>query len=148
MVTGGPGGSGQSAVFIVAPEVWDLPSPGTDERASEGRHGQGSVANRPAHAARRAGDAGSGLNLRGLREAGLESADLLIATTGLDEVNLVACLLAREIGVRRRIARVHFQDLIEDIAEVELSVLGVDELVNPAEVTVRQLFDMVRRRGP
>jgi len=93
------------------------------------------------------GIAGSGLNLRGLREAGLESADLLIATTGLDEVNIVACLLAREIGVRRRIARVHFQDLIEDIAEVELSVLGVDELVNPAEVTVRQLFDMVRTPG-
>ncbi|MBD3177009.1 MAG: Trk system potassium transporter TrkA [Armatimonadia bacterium] len=93
------------------------------------------------------GIVGSGLNLKALREADLETSDLLIAATDLDEVNIVACLLAREIGVRRRIARVHFAELLDDIAEVELSVLGVDELVNPAAVTVGQLYDMITTPG-
>lgn len=43
-----------------------------------------------------------------LADAGADRADVLVATTGLDEVNLVACQLAqRRFGVRRTVARVN-----------------------------------------
>ncbi|MBQ9779275.1 MAG: NAD-binding protein, partial [Clostridia bacterium] len=39
-------------------------------------------------------------------EAGIEQADLLIAVTGSDELNLLCCLLAKKTGKCRTIARV------------------------------------------
>ena len=44
------------------------------------------------------GVAGNGAVCRTLREAGAEECDLLIALTGSDEVNLLCCLLAKNLG--------------------------------------------------
>ena len=49
---------------------------------------------------------GSGSNLTVLKDAGVADADLFIAATAIDEVNMVACFLAKQIGVRRTVARI------------------------------------------
>ena len=50
---------------------------------------------------------GDGTNVESLREAGIFTADVLIAVTGHDQNNLVACQLAKSyFGVRQTIARV------------------------------------------
>ena len=41
----------------------------------------------------------TGLHLRSIDAAGVRDADVLIACTGSDEVNIITCLLAREIGI-------------------------------------------------
>ncbi len=52
--------------------------------------------------------AGDGDDPSTLEKAGVRSADVVVATTGDDEDNLVACLLARtEFGIRRTLARVN-----------------------------------------
>lgn len=52
------------------------------------------------------GIVGNGINHRILQEAGIASADLLIAVTGDDEKNLLCCVIARKTGHCRTIARV------------------------------------------
>ena len=49
---------------------------------------------------------GSGANAEVLEQAGIAGADLFIAVTDQDEVNLVACLLAHECGTKKIIARI------------------------------------------
>ena len=49
---------------------------------------------------------GSGTDFDLLREAGVKDADLLIAASGLDEVNLVCCAAAKALGVKNSVARV------------------------------------------
>ena len=49
---------------------------------------------------------GSGVNLDILNEAGITDADLLIAVTGSDEMNLLSCLMAKKSGNCKTIARV------------------------------------------
>ena len=49
---------------------------------------------------------GSGAHAETLEEAGVRSCGLFIAVTDIDEVNIVACLLAREYNVPTKIARV------------------------------------------
>ena len=49
---------------------------------------------------------GSGCSLSTLRELNVEGVDLAIAASGSDEVNVVSCLVARELGVKRCIARI------------------------------------------
>ena len=53
------------------------------------------------------GFSGNGASYTILEEADIEHADLVIATTGHDELNLFVCLLARKAGNCHTIARVH-----------------------------------------
>ena len=70
---------------------------------------------------------GSGCSINILRELGARDADLLLAVSGSDEVNTVSCLIGRELGIQRRIARIESRDLAENIRELDPSVLAVDE---------------------
>ncbi|MDL2254575.1 NAD-binding protein, partial [Ruminococcaceae bacterium OttesenSCG-928-I18] len=49
---------------------------------------------------------GHGATRQKLSEAEADTANLLIATTGSDEINLLSCLTARKMGCRHTIARV------------------------------------------
>lgn len=49
---------------------------------------------------------GDGSSQSVLREADLQSADMLIAASAVDEVNILACMMASKLGVKRKIARV------------------------------------------
>ena len=52
------------------------------------------------------GIVGNGASLTVQKEAGVEEADLLIAVTGADELNLLCCLIAKKAGKCHTIARV------------------------------------------
>lgn len=69
---------------------------------------------------------GDGTEFNILRDAGIEHADILIAVTGYDQNNLVACQLARQhFGVPRTIARVNNPKNIQVFKR-----LGVDSVVS------------------
>ena len=69
---------------------------------------------------------GDGTNMSDLREAEIEDADILIAVTGHDQNNLVACQLAKKyFGVSRTIARVNNPKNINVFRS-----LGVDSVVS------------------
>ena len=52
------------------------------------------------------GIVGNGASINTLVEAGIENADILIAVTGSDEMNLLCCLIAQKTGHCQTIARV------------------------------------------
>jgi trk system potassium uptake protein TrkA len=69
---------------------------------------------------------GDGTEINALQDAGIEHADILIAVTGYDQNNLVACQLARSyFGVPRTVARVNNPKNIEVFKR-----LGVDSVVS------------------
>lgn len=49
---------------------------------------------------------GNGASIRVLKEAGAQSADLVIAVTNLDDTNLLCCFIAKKLGAGHTIARV------------------------------------------
>ena len=52
------------------------------------------------------GVCGNGASYDVQKEADVEHADLLIATTSSDEINILTCLVAKKLGVQHTIARV------------------------------------------
>ena len=54
---------------------------------------------------------GSGTDPAALKRAGIEEADLLVAATNKDEINLFSALLARQAGVSKTIVRVESRKL-------------------------------------
>jgi trk system potassium uptake protein TrkA len=89
---------------------------------------------------------GSGCSREVLCQAGAEGSDLLIAVSGSDEVNIVSCLIARELGVPHRVARIESPDLSEEVPHLR-SVLGVDEFINPRRIAAERLHRIVSRPG-
>ena len=65
-----------------------------------------------------------------LREAEVSSADLFIAVTALQSINLTSCFLAKQLGAKKTIARISNTELIEKNG-VDISALGIEELISP-----------------
>ena len=49
---------------------------------------------------------GSGASIRVLQEAGVRGADLVVAVTGSDELNIVCCLIAKKLGAKHTVCRI------------------------------------------
>lgn len=73
---------------------------------------------------------GNGASISMLMEAGVRSADLVIAVTGVDETNLVCCLIAKSLGARHTVARVRNPDYRRD-ADMLKREIGLDMVINP-----------------
>ena len=73
---------------------------------------------------------GNATNPEVLQEAGCLGADLLMAATELDEVNMVCGISARKLGTRHVIVRVRDPEYLSQ-TEFLRSALGIDMLVNP-----------------
>jgi trk system potassium uptake protein TrkA len=85
---------------------------------------------------------GNGASPVTLQEAGAGNADLVIAVSSSDAVNVLAANAAARLGAKRRIARVEDPRLM-----AEAEVLGVDFLIDPVDATARELVLLVQQRG-
>jgi len=90
---------------------------------------------------------GSGAHPHVLREAGIRKADLLVAVTASDEVNLVACLLAKQHGVGRTIARIQSRNLREKDARELRDAMQVDTIIDPDEETAHEIMELLSYPG-
>ena len=73
---------------------------------------------------------GNGATVPVLEEAGVDDADLVIAATAEDELNLLACLIAKRVGARNTIARVRNPEYI-DVMSLVKEDLGLSLSINP-----------------
>ena len=80
-----------------------------------------------------------------LKEAGLESSDLLIAASGVDEVNILACMMASKMGVRRRIARVRNPEYYQPSSILKPQEMGVDLFIHPEEEVIEEIARLLMR---
>lgn len=88
------------------------------------------------------GIVGNGASYNVLQEAGIEKADLLIAMTGSDELNLLCCLIAKKAGSCHTIARVRnpqYNDEIEFIKEE----MGLSMTINPELETAIKMAALI-----
>ena len=73
---------------------------------------------------------GNGASLEVQREAGVDKSDLLIGATSSDELNILACLVAKKIGAGQTIARVKNPEYSEQLHFIK-DELGLSMTVNP-----------------
>ncbi len=81
---------------------------------------------------------GNGATLPVLKEAGVPGADLVIAATANDEVNLLICFIAKKIGAANTIARVRNPEYA-DIMSLVRQDLGLSMSVNPEMACAREI---------
>lgn len=89
------------------------------------------------------GITGNGSSYRVLNEAGIKDADLLIAVTNKDEINLLSCLVAKKAGNCRTIARVRHPEYYDEIRFIS-EELGLFMAINPELAAANDIFNLIR----
>ncbi len=82
-----------------------------------------------------------------LCEAGAGEADLVVAATGNDEVNLLTASIAKALGASRTIARVHQGAFYEKRGLDYEKALGIDHLICPEHATAVAIAGNLRSPG-
>lgn len=86
---------------------------------------------------------GNGASILALQESGADSADVLIAATSEDEVNMVCCLTAKRLGAKYTIARVRNVEYAKELAMLK-EQLGIDMVINPESATAVEISSLLR----
>ncbi len=89
------------------------------------------------------GVVGSGTSLETLLEAGIKTADILIAVTGSDETNLLTCLLAKKAGNCGTVARVRKPEHSRGLGIIR-DDLGLAMVINPEQTAANEMARVLR----
>ncbi len=89
------------------------------------------------------GIVGNGASINTLMEAGVDSADILIAVTASDELNLLCCLIAQKTGHCQTIARVRNPIYSKEIGFIK-ERLGLSMIINPELTAAREISRLLR----
>jgi trk/ktr system potassium uptake protein len=93
------------------------------------------------------GIVGNGAGAEYLEQGGIAEAETFIAVTDQDEVNILACLMARGYGVPTRIARVKSIEYTGRGAALTREKLGIDLLINPQDAVADEIIKIAGRTG-
>ncbi len=89
---------------------------------------------------------GDAISVGTLEETGVGESDLLIAVTESDEKNLIACFLAKKMGVKNTIARIKNVDIADSVNLVKDDI-GLSMMVNPELETAREILRALKYRS-
>ncbi len=74
-----------------------------------------------------------------LRDARVENSDLVIGVTSSETTNITLCMLAKQLGCRRTIARISNTEFIDNKDIIKFSELGIDELISPEQLAAAEI---------
>lgn len=74
-----------------------------------------------------------------LKEAGVESTDMVIAVTSSESINITVCTIAKQLGAKKTIARISDAELFTAQDEIDFKSIGVDELISPEYLAAEEI---------
>lgn len=91
--------------------------------------------------------AGHGASVKALREIGTGACDLFVAVTNSDEVNMLSCLSAKELGAKSTVARVDNPLYLEGTHAFYRGLTGIDLVVSPHILTALEVAKAIKAPG-
>ncbi len=82
------------------------------------------------------GDASS---IKTLKEAQVKYCDMVISVTSSEATNITVCVLAKQLGAKRTIARISNTEYLENQKEIGFTRFGIDELISPEALASREI---------
>jgi len=79
-----------------------------------------------------------------LEEAGIKSADLLIAVTSSEETNLTTTIIGKHLGAKKTIARIQNVEYLLNKEKLDLKDLGIDEIISPESLAAKEIKRLLK----
>ncbi len=87
---------------------------------------------------------GNGVSFKILEEAGINEAKIVIAVTEIDEVNIIACMLAKRCGVDKTVARIRNDEYVDGTQLFTHDQLGIDIVINPERIAAMEMAKFIK----
>ena len=86
---------------------------------------------------------GNGANAQTLIEAEVDKADIVIAATASDEINMLCCLMAKKLGAGYAIARIRDPEYNQSLTMLQRE-MDIDMTINPERATALEISRLLR----
>lgn len=80
-----------------------------------------------------------------LRQAEVDKADVVVAVTRIDEVNLISSQLSHELGAKRIIARLRNTEYSDKGAIIRPERFGIDKVIHPEMAATKEIVRLVKQ---
>ncbi len=82
-----------------------------------------------------------------LKSAGVGSMEMIIAVTNVDEVNIIVCMIAHQLGVKKCIARVRNEEYaVTPVVDLK-KIAHLDRIINPEQIVAQSLEEILETPG-
>lgn len=88
---------------------------------------------------------GSPVSISDLQSCGVRSCDLFIAVTPQESINMTACMIAKQIGARKTVARIDNHEYLLNKNKDIFEALGVNSLIYPEMLAASEIVQAVQR---
>lgn len=82
---------------------------------------------------------GDATSIAVLKDAQVKNVDLVIGVTSSETTNITVCVLAKQLGAKRTIARIANTEFLESREEIGFFKFGIDELISPEALAAREI---------
>ena len=86
---------------------------------------------------------GNSVSIQTLEAAGIRRADLLIAATSNEEVNITTSIIGKHLGAKRTIARMSHTEFQNATEKLDMKTLGIDSMVFPEVLAAQEIQRLV-----
>ncbi|MDA3819691.1 MAG: Trk system potassium transporter TrkA [Candidatus Delongbacteria bacterium] len=90
---------------------------------------------------------GSCSSFKTLEDAKVSTADLFIAVTHSEEINLLSAMLAKRLGAKKTIARIDNIEYIDPVRKLHFINMGVDRMIYPEKIAAKEVVALIRETG-
>ncbi|GAB2766586.1 Trk system potassium transporter TrkA [Salinimicrobium soli] len=82
---------------------------------------------------------GDATSISVLKDAEVKNVDLVIGVTSSETTNITVCVLAKQLGAKRTIARIANTEFLENKEEIGFMQFGIDELISPEALAATEI---------
>ncbi len=87
---------------------------------------------------------GNGIDCDTMEEAGIDEAELFVAVTGSDELNMLGCFMARKMGAKHTVARIRNPEYNDENLSFMKQQLHISVTLNPELSVAHEIFNLLR----
>lgn len=87
---------------------------------------------------------GNGADCETLAEAGIEKAEMFVAVTDSDEVNMLSCYMAKRMGANYTVARIRTPEYNDKSLDFMCQQLGISLPINPELYAAKELYNILK----
>lgn len=87
---------------------------------------------------------GSSTSIKTLEEANVAKADMLIAVTSDQETNFTTCIIGKQLGAKKTIARISNIEFLRQREKLDLRKVGIDEIISPESLAAKEIKRLLK----
>lgn len=84
-------------------------------------------------------------SISALKDANIEETDLLISVTSSETTNITICVISKKFGAKKTIARITNSEFIESKNEMNLTDLGIDEVISTNVLATNEIKSLLKK---